>query len=53
MPDKDVLKELKPGQSIVANVRRQGADYVLDALHIETGKGKYHDATNITRTGGF
>ncbi|HTS30643.1 MAG TPA: di-heme enzyme [Bryobacteraceae bacterium] len=40
VPDKDALKTLKPGQSISAYVRRQGADYVLEALHGEARRGQ-------------
>ncbi|HUA59658.1 MAG TPA: di-heme enzyme [Verrucomicrobiae bacterium] len=37
--DKEWLKKLKPGQSVVARVRRQGADYVLEDLRTEGRKG--------------
>jgi cytochrome c peroxidase len=40
VPDKKALKKLKPGQSIVAEVRRLGADYVLDGLRTEGKKGQ-------------
>ena len=40
VPDRTALKKLKPGQSIVAEVRRQGADYVLDGLRTESKKGQ-------------
>ncbi len=33
--DREQLKNLKAGQNIVASVRRQGADYVLDHLRVE------------------
>ena len=39
VPDRKALKRLKPGQSIIAEVRRQGADYVLDGLRTEGKKG--------------
>jgi Cu/Ag efflux protein CusF len=40
VPDRKALKKLKPGQSIVAEVRRLGADYVLDGLRAEGKKGQ-------------
>jgi Cu/Ag efflux protein CusF len=39
VPDRKALKRLKPGQSIIAEVHRQGADYVLDGLRTEGKKG--------------
>ncbi|MGO9261097.1 MAG: MbnH family di-heme enzyme [Bryobacteraceae bacterium] len=36
VPDREQLKNLKPGQNIVASVRRQGADYVLDNLRTDS-----------------
>ena len=38
VPDREQLKNLKAGQSVVASVRRQGADYVLD--HVQAKEGK-------------
>ena len=35
--DKVALLKLKPGQTVVATVRRQGADYVLDSVQVRPG----------------
>ena len=40
VPDRKALKKLKPGQSVVAEVRRQGAEYVLEGLHAAGRKGQ-------------
>jgi len=36
--DREQLKNLKPGQNIVASVRREGADYVLEDLRTQESK---------------
>ena len=35
VPDREQLQKLKPGQNVVASVRPQGADYVLDNLRVQ------------------
>jgi Cu/Ag efflux protein CusF len=40
VPDRKALKKLKPGQSVVAEVRRQGAEYVLEGLRAAGRKGQ-------------
>jgi Cu/Ag efflux protein CusF len=44
VPDREVLKNLKAGQTIAASVRRQGPDYVLDHLRVAS-------ATSVSRKG--
>jgi len=36
VPDRETLRRLKPGQRIVANVRRQGSDYVLENVRTDS-----------------
>ena len=38
VPDKRALKKLKTGQNILAHVRRQGAEYILDSVRVDHRK---------------